>query len=630
MDRPTSKVGTELMTSLAPGKDATEAEPQPSLRADGEMRIGEGRARVGGSGGGLFAREAHSPRREPSLGEPAMQALAAPAPSLGDGAYREERFSRSAEAARRPLWRSPLTRRILAVNVVALAIPIVGLLYLDNYRQSLIVSELELLKTEARLFSSALVAGGVTQSAVGEEQLQPETSRQTLRRLVEVSRTRARLFTPDGFLIADSFLLSGPGGVVEIQPLAPLEHNPNPLIRIAEAIYDWVLARWPSGIGTLPPYVENAVQLARDYDEVVAALEGDVATQVRDGGEGTLVLGVAVPVQRYRKVLGALLLTKRGDSIETTLRDTRLTVLGVFALALSTTILMSLYLARSIAWPIHRLADSAHRVRRAKGRQVVIPDYSRRADEIGELSGALADMTQAVWRRMDAIERFAADVAHEIKNPLTSLGSAVETVSRIEDPERRRKLMAIIQDDVKRLNRLITDISDASRVDAEMSRAAAEPVSMRDLLATIAEIHAVTQTKDGPTIHVDIDTLDALTVMGSEGRLGQVLRNLLANAISFSPPSGRIELVGRRQDGWILVSVLDEGPGVPTAKLGAVFERFYSERPQGEKFGLHSGLGLSISKQIVEALGGQLSAENAIDANVQVTGARFVLRLPRA
>jgi two-component system sensor histidine kinase ChvG len=598
------------MTSLAPDEPAAELEPRPDLRAESDMRLGEATVR------GRAAGPAHRARRDNS--------------DLGDARPESAQGAEPTDAGRRPLWRSPLTRRILAVNVVALAIPVVGLLYLDNYRQSLVLSELELLKTEARLFSGALVAGGVTTNTEGEAQLQPETARQTLRRLVEVSQTRARLFTPDGFLVADSFLLSGPGGAVVVQPLPPLERNPNPLIRIAEAVYDWVLARWPSGMGTLPLYVENPVQTAHDYEEVMVALEGDVATEVRDAGQGAMVLNVAVPVQRYRKVLGALLLSKRGDSIEATLRDTRLTVLGVFALAMTATILMSLYLARSIAWPIHRLADAAHRVRRAKGRQVVIPDFSRRNDEIGELGGALTDMTQAVWRRMDAIERFAADVAHEIKNPLTSLGSAVETVARIEDPGQRRKLMGIIQDDVKRLNRLITDISDASRVDAEMSRAVSEPVSIRDLLAAIAELHPVTQGADGPVIHVDVPLRDPLMVMGREGRLGQVLRNLLANAISFSPPGGRIDLYGRRQDRSIIVTVQDQGPGVPPDKLGAIFERFYSERPKGEKFGLHSGLGLSISKQIVEALGGRLTAENVTGPEGKVMGARFVLRLPVA
>src|SRR5262245_33315608 len=529
---------------------------------------------------------------------------------------------------RRPLWQSPLTRRILAVNIIALFIPVVGLLFLDNYRQSLIESEQELLKTEAKLFSGALAASGVVTGPLGEERLLPETTRQTVRRLVDVSQTRARLFSPDGSMIADSFLLSGPGGVVEMQPLAPLEADDSFLWRAIVGAYDWIAELLPNGGGPLPRYTESSVQSAQDYGEVQKALAGEIATAVRDAGGGRMVLSVAVPVQRYRQVLGALFLTKPGDNVAATLRTTRLTVLGVFAIALSVTVLLSLYLASTIAWPIHRLADAADRVRRAKGRQVKIPDLSRRKDEIGELSGSLRDMTEAVWKRMDAIERFAADVSHEIKNPLTSLRSAVETVARIDDPAQQRRLMTIILDDVQRLNRLITDISDASRVDAEMSRADAEPVSMRELLTAIADIHAATADGEAPRIEVNAREGDSLMVLGMEGRLGQVLRNLVSNAISFSPQGGMITLSGWREHGRVLVTVEDEGPGIPPEKLKAIFERFYSERPEGEKFGTHSGLGLSISRQIIEAHSGTLTADNMQDPAGHVRGACFTIDLP--
>jgi two-component system, OmpR family, sensor histidine kinase ChvG len=538
-----------------------------------------------------------------------------------------EALERRRGPRRRPLWQSPLTRRILAVNVIALFIPVVGLLYLDNYRQSLIESEQELLKTEAKLFSGALAASGVVTGPLGEERLLPETTRQTVRRLVDVSQTRARLFSPDGSLIADSFLLSGPGGVVEMQPLAPLDSDDSFLWRAVTGMYDWIAGLLPAG-KPLQPYAESTVQSAQDYDEVQKALAGETAAAVRDAGGGRLVLSVAVPVQRYRQVLGALFLTKPGDSIEATLRDTRLTILGVFAVALSVTVLLSLYLASTIAWPIHRLADAAERVRRAKGRQVKIPDLSHRKDEIGDLSGALRDMTQAVWRRMDAIERFAADVSHEIKNPLTSLRSAVETVARIDDPLQQRRLMTIILDDVQRLNRLITDISDASRIDAEMSRADSEPVSMRELLTAIADIYGATADPEAPRIEVIAREGDSLMVLGMEGRLGQVLRNLVSNAISFSPPGEVITLTGWREHGHVMVTVEDNGPGIPPDKLAAIFERFYSERPEGEKFGTHSGLGLSISHQIVEAHGGALTAENMIGPDGKVRGACFTIDLP--
>jgi two-component system sensor histidine kinase ChvG len=567
---------------------------------------------------------------EPEIAPP-VRPRAKPRRAVEDIEHKEK--PKRLPASRRSLWQSPLTRRILALNIMALLVPVLGLLYLPTYRDSLLQSELELLKTEGKLFSGALAASGVVIGPLGDEKLLPETSRQTIRRLVDVSKTRARLFTPDGTLIADSFMLSGPGGIVTITPLPPLEPDQSIVWTWISGAYDWVFDRLPNS-RVLEPYQESAVQSALDYNEVVRAMGGEAATYVRDAGKGKMILSAAVPVQRYRQVLGALLLTKSGDDIEATLRDTRLTILGVSGVALGITILLSLYLASTIALPIHRLADAADRVRRAKGRQQNIPDLSARTDEIGDLSGALRDMTEAVWRRMDAIEGFAADVAHEIKNPLTSLRSAVETVARVEDPQQQKKLMGIILDDVQRLDRLISDISDASRVDAEISRAEAGPVRMRDLIMALADIHAATgegsDDDTRPRLVTDLPDGDTLMAFGTEGRLGQVLRNLVANAISFSPPRGEIVLAARRRSGRVIVTVSDQGPGIPPDKLAAIFERFYSERPKGEKFGTHSGLGLSISKQIVEAYGGKLSAENRTDSDGHILGARFVIDLAKA
>ncbi|HEX3064651.1 MAG TPA: HAMP domain-containing sensor histidine kinase, partial [Dongiaceae bacterium] len=292
------------------------------------------------------------------------------------------------------------------------------------------------------------------------------------------------------------------------------------------------------------------------------------------------------------------------------------------------TILLSLYLAGTIARPVHRLAEAAERVRRGKGRQLEIPDFTRRGDEIGDLSGVLREMTEALWARMDAIEHFAADVAHEIKNPLSSLRSAVETVARMEDPAQQRKLMAIILDDVQRLDRLISDISDASRVDAELSRADKVPADIGRLLQTLAEVHEATSKPGAPRIVVGLPKGQSLMAPVIEGRLVQVLRNLIANAISFSPPGGMITLGARRDGRRLLIYVSDQGPGIPDDKLEAIFDRFYSERPSGEKFGTHSGLGLSISRQIIEAHGGRIFAENLTDTSGTSTGARFTIILP--
>jgi two-component system sensor histidine kinase ChvG len=583
---------------------------------------------------------AEESRRDPEIGRraEALAARAAPKPEPAQPARPKPAPPRRAESApetprakappaRRSLWMSPITRRILLLNVMALAIPVFGLLYLPTYRDSLIQSELELLKTEGELFSGALASSGVVTDPDGSERLQPDTSRQTIRRLVDVSKTRARLFLPNGTLIADSFLLSGPGGILLIEPLPPPEPPEGPILAALGGAYDWLLGRFPAS-DLYPPYGESAVQVADDYQEVEQALTGETGTFVRSGGDGSLVLSVAVPVQRYRQVLGALFLTKAGKGVESTLRKTRLTIIAVSLVALGITVLASLYLASTIALPIHRLADAADRVRRSKGRAAAIPDLSSRRDEIGDLSGALRDMTEAVWRRMDAIERFAADVAHEIKNPLTSLRSAVETVARVEDPQQQKKLMGIILDDVQRLDRLISDISDASRVDAEMSRAETSRVSIRDLITALVDMHSVTGGDGKPQVVSDLPPADELTVLGTEGRLGQVFRNLLSNALSFSPSGGTVTLKARRDQRRIIILIEDEGPGIPDDKLKAIFDRFYTERPEGEKFGTHSGLGLSISQQIVEAHNGALTASNRRDRSSNVIGARFTIDLP--
>jgi two-component system sensor histidine kinase ChvG len=308
----------------------------------------------------------------------------------------------------------------------------------------------------------------------------------------------------------------------------------------------------------------------------------------------------------------------------------RLTIFQAFALSLAITIALSLYLAGTIARPIRVLAAAADRVRRGHGRRHTIPDLGGRHDEIGELAGALKDMTEVLFRRMDAIEAFAADVAHEIKNPLTSLRSAVETATRVSDPMQRDRLFAIIQDDVTRLDRLISDISDASRLDAELSRDEGSVVSMHQALSAIAGIYRDSGASRSVSISLAVDPDDPLDVSGLESRLGQIIRNLLTNALSFSPPGGTVVLSGRRLDRHIVISVEDNGPGIPPNKLEAIFERFYSERPQEEKFGTHSGLGLSISKQIAEAHGGTLTAANRVDEHGNVIGARFTLKLPAA
>lgn len=524
---------------------------------------------------------------------------------------------------------SPLTRRILAVNVLALALLGLGFLYLGQYRAGLIDTQLDALRTQGQIFAAALGEGAVFETPGESEMLIPELGRQMLRRLVEPTRARTRLFDLRGALIADSLLLTAPSDAVQVEELPPPETE-RPLWRLAERIVNAIRDLLPASTD-YPPYIDIPNPSAANYPEAVQALSGVPAKAVRrDRATGDLVLSVAVPVQRYKKVLGAVLLSGGGHDIEQAVHAVRLEVLKLFIAVLSVTVALSIYLAGTIARPIRRLAIAAQRVRHGKGRQVAIPDFSMRGDEIGELSASLREMTAALWRRMDAIERFAADVAHEIKNPLTSLKSAVETVARVTDPDKQRRLMAVIVEDVGRLDRLISDISNASRLDAEMSRVELEPVSLGRLLAALVDVHQATAIEGGPRLDLALApglSERQLTVPGMESRLVQVFRNLIANAISFSPIGGVIRIAVRRSGDWVTIAVEDEGPGIPEGKLEAIFDRFYTERPVGEQFGMHSGLGLSISKQIVEAHHGKIQAENRRDAESRVIGARFVVEL---
>jgi len=506
---------------------------------------------------------------------------------------------------------------------LVLLVPVLGLLHLEDYRQSLISAELGSLRIQARAFALSFASATVVEKA-GEERVLPESARHLMRVLLTDTRVRARIFARSGALLADSFLLVGPGGQVQVVELPPQESWPEAgLGRIFDQVISWLpLTR------NLPTYREAPYQTASDYLEVEWALAGESRGMVRLDRRGRLVLSSAVPVQRYRQVLGALMLSKDGADVEAAVRDRRRDVLLVFGMALAVTIMLSLYLAGTIARPVRRLAEAAERVRYGQGRHYEIPDFTRRRDEVGDLSGALRDMTESLWARLDAIEGFAADVAHEIKNPLTSLRSAVETVVRVEDPVQQKRLMSIILDDIQRLDRLISDISDASRLDAELSRAQTERVDLGHLVRALGEAHQAIGHEAGPRFNLSVADDQALHVQGIEDRLGQVLRNLISNAQTFSPPDGIIELAIRRDGAWLEISVADQGPGIPEGKLAAVFDRFYTERPESEKFGTHSGLGLSISKQIIEAHGGTIRAENLCGEDGDVRGARFLIRLP--
>jgi two-component system sensor histidine kinase ChvG len=460
--------------------------------------------------------------------------------------------------------------------------------------------------------------------------LVPDLARPLLRRLVEPTPfAQARLYDPDGELVADSRVITGPGGAVTTEPLPPPPPQRGPFAAAVVAAYETVMALLPRG--TSFPTIPGDGEWTPDIRPLLAAAAaGQAAPQVRRTEDGRLVVSVAVPALRNRDVVGIVLLTREAREVDEALFQVRMTIIAAFGLALALTVALSFYLSTTIARPLLRLARAAERMREGRGRRGhVRPSLRTRRDEIGALAQALDESAAALWARMDAIERFAADVAHEIKNPLTSIRSAIETLRRVQDPERQQRLLAVIAEDVQRLDRLISDISDASRVDTELARTVTERVDVAPILATLADIHETTREPHGPRIVLEAPE-NGLVVNGVEGRLVQVFRNLIGNAVSFSPPDGTIRLIGRRAGGVVEVAVEDEGPGIPEAKLEHIFERFYSERPKGERFGAHSGLGLSISRQIVEALHGRITAENRRDDSGAVIGARFVVRLPAA
>jgi two-component system sensor histidine kinase ChvG len=525
---------------------------------------------------------------------------------------------------------SPLTLRILLVNLVAFAILVGGVLYLDQYRTGLIDSRLKQLHTQAEIIAGALGEAATTGQDTAE--IEPDRATQIIRRLVIPTETRARLFATSGDLLADSRQIIAENQVLE-QPLAkPTWYNR--VIAEITHILEVIDSHLPSRT-SLPAYVEHPNQRAADYPEVGRALDGYGTNMVRTGNGGSFVLTAAVPVQRFRRVLGALLLSTDTTDIEQIVRAERIAIAQVSAIAFAVTALLSLFLAKTIARPVIRLAEAADRIRRGRGRRVSIPDFSKRNDEIGDLSAALTDMTRDLYARIDAIDAFAADVAHELKNPLTSLRSAAETVARAEDPEARARLTAIMLDDVRRLNRLITDIAQASRLDAELLRSEAAPVDIHRLLVVLVEGYEAT-AKGGPHVVYRPEATEGLIVHGMEARIGQVIRNLVDNAISFSPKDAAITIRARAAGSFVVITIEDEGPGIPEGRLDEIFSRFYSERPAEEDFGTHSGLGLSISKQIVEAHGGRISAENLYahteggpeDAHERVIGARFTVLLP--
>jgi two-component system sensor histidine kinase ChvG len=535
---------------------------------------------------------------------------------------------------------SPLLRRILLVNLLPLAVLLAALLYLDQYQEGLIEAEISTLREQARIFANALGEAAVREEEPENPHIVPELARPLLRRLTEPTpNAQARLYAPDGIVLADSRVREGTGGAVVTEPLPPAIDRGR-ILGLVGRVYDDLLSLLPHGArplvlagrrsdGSVVEGSDWAPNVAEELKQLATTTGRSIAPYVRRTDDNRLLVTVAEPVSRNRRIVGAVVLIREAREVDDSVLAVRLSILALFSIALGLTVMLSWYLSLTIARPILRLAGAAERMREGRGRSGAVPEgLLGRSDEVGELARSLSESARALWTRMDAIERFAADVAHEIKNPLSSIRSAIETLRRIEDPVKQRRLTAIIAEDVGRLDRLISDISDASRIDAELSRAATEPVDVAPILAALVEIDEATRDDDDPRMTLELGE-GRLVVQAVEDRLVQVLRNLIGNAKSFSPPGGRIMLRAALNGPVVEIEVEDQGPGIPEAKLENIFERFYSERPQGEGFGQHSGLGLSISRQIVEALKGRILAENRRSEDGQIVGARFIVRLPK-
>ena len=551
---------------------------------------------------------------------------------------------------RRLSWfRWPLTARILSINLLVLVIPLYGIVRADLYHSSLVAAELDSMLAEGQIVAKALGAsaetvpaefqnfrgdnfasdlGRINQNTIAQL---GSASRATMRILTTDLDSRMRLFDLNGDLMLDTRYLGAGVTPVRVEPLdADQSAGRNmPFSRFFGGLYD---------ADPIETYSEPIVDRADHYPLMLAPYNGETAQQVQIDEQGELIFLAAIPVQQYRRVIGSLLISRRDNTgVEAAVQQLRDEVSRVTLLTLGVTVVLSMLLASTIARPVRRLAVAANRVARSKRRSVQIPDIRHRRDEIGDLSFATRQMTEALWDQLDATDAFAADVSHELKNPLTSLKSAVETLQAYPDSPRRGELLDILNHDIGRMDRLITDISGSSRVDAEISRSEWDALDLLELVKALVDTRPLSKPSSGAQVHLSVLASDAedghpFVVRAVEDRILQVMNNLVDNAVTFSPDEGLVAMRVSGDAKRVRLEVLDQGPGVPEHQLERVFQRFYTDRPESDGFGNHSGLGLSIVRQIIDSHNGRVWAENA-DADDRLlgfVGAKFIVELPAA
>ncbi len=500
--------------------------------------------------------------------------------------------------------RHTLARRLLATNLLTLALVGFGIFVLDQFRDRLLQERLERITAQASFAAEAL----------SDES--PIIKLRTMVRLGRVTGNRVRLFAPNGLLSADSWTSTGPTFTLR---------NPKnqPWTKDAARLLDRGFNALTRG-GYVPPFHDPANDVRDSWPEARAALVTHQPQQmVREAPDLTPVISSAAALDD-----GSVVLIMGNDRNFTRLIRSERTSLGIAMLvAALLSIGLSLFLARTIVSPLRQIARAAHRVRLGRAREVRVPRLPARQDEIGMLARAVSDMSQSLRKRIDNIEAFAADVTHELRNPLASLRSAVDSLEHIDDPKLRTQLLDVVRQDVLRIDRLIGDISEAARTDAELARARFERVDLGQLIEQLVAAWEQRRSTGEVRIAFARPRRDSTVVLGDPTRLARAIDNLVDNAISFSPSAGLVEVVAARVGNDVRIRIDDEGPGVPTEQRQAIFNRFHSVRPEAEQFGRHSGLGLAIARAIVEGHDGEIDVADRDDAQ---SGARFTICLPAA